>query len=123
VIQKPGESAKLAELIDQVDLSKLFEKFLLPRLYTIIERHKLILNHQFGFQRSQSQNRYTEKNNDLEIDRYYMAVFLNAQAFNNLVRCDGVLQKIIRLIRCLRHYKILFITNFIVKYREWLSEY
>jgi len=55
MIQKPGNVANLAEsyrpIILLPVLLKLFEKLLLPRLSTIIEKHKLITNHHFGFRR------------------------------------------------------------------------
>jgi len=53
MIQKPGKSAELAESYRPISLlpilSKLFEKLLLSRLLKIIERQKIISNHQFGF--------------------------------------------------------------------------
>jgi len=55
MIQKPGKPAELAESYRPSSLlpvlSKLFEKLLLSRLLEIIERQKIIPNHQFGFRR------------------------------------------------------------------------
>jgi len=53
MIQKPGKPAELAESYRPINLlpalSKLVEKLLLSRLSEIIERPKIIPNHQFGF--------------------------------------------------------------------------
>jgi len=53
MIQKPGKPVELAESYRPISLlpvlSKLFEKLLLSRLLEIIERQKIIPNHQFGF--------------------------------------------------------------------------
>jgi len=53
MIQKLGKPAELAESYRSISLlpvlSKLIEKFLLSRLLEIIERQKIIPNHQFGF--------------------------------------------------------------------------
>jgi len=53
MIQKPDKPAELVESYRPISLlpvlSKLFEKFLLSRLLEIIERKKVIPNHQFGF--------------------------------------------------------------------------
>jgi hypothetical protein len=47
--QKPGKSAEFAESYKLISLLsallKLFEKFLFLKFFTIIEKHKLILNH------------------------------------------------------------------------------
>jgi len=64
MIQKPGKSAGLAESYMPISLltvvSILFGTLLLPRLLEIIERQKIIPNHQFGFRGMQPQNKYTE---------------------------------------------------------------
>jgi len=74
MIQKPGKPAELAESYRPVSLlpvlSKLFEKLLLS---SIMEKHGLILDHQFGFR---SKHAITEQihrivkriNNDMEAD-------------------------------------------------------
>jgi len=55
MIQKPDKFAELAELYRSISLlpvlSKLFEKPLCPKLFTITKKHKLILDYLFGFKR------------------------------------------------------------------------
>jgi len=62
-------------------LSKLFEKLLLSRLLEIIERQKIILNHQFGFRHRHANieqiHRIVKKiNTDMDAGRYCTAAFL-----------------------------------------------
>jgi len=86
MLQKPGKSAELAESYRLISLlpvlSKLFEKFLLSRLLEIIERQKIIPNHQFGFRprhaSTEQIHRIVRKiNTDMNAGRYCMAAFLD----------------------------------------------
>jgi hypothetical protein len=90
MIQKSDKVPELAESYRLISLLpillKLFEKLLL-RFSTIIEKHKLIRKHQFGFQLKHTTveqiHRIVKRiNNDMKADRYYKAVFLDiSQAF------------------------------------------
>lgn len=102
MIQKPGKVAEKVESYRPINLlpvlSKLFEKLLLLRLSPIIEKHKLISNHQFGFRRKHATieqiHRIVKRiNNDMEAGRYCMVVFLDvSQAFDKMWY-DGLLHK------------------------------
>jgi len=86
MIQMPGKSAECAELHRPTSLLsvlwKLFEKYLLPRIFTLMESYRLILDHQFS---SRSKHATIELiyrivkriNNDMEAGIYCTAVFLN----------------------------------------------
>jgi len=71
-------------------LSKLFEKLLLSKLLEIIERQKIISNHQFGFRHRhaiiEQIHRIVKKiNTDMDAGRYCMAAFLDVlQAFDKV---------------------------------------
>jgi len=94
MIQKLGKSAELAKSYRPISLllilSKLFEKLLLPRLLEIIERRKIIPNHQFGFRPRHATTeqiyRIVKKiNTDMDAGRYCEAAFLNvSQAFDKV---------------------------------------
>jgi len=87
---KPGKSAESYRPISLLPvLSKLFEKLLFLKLI-IIEKYTLISNHQFGFGLKQiiieQIYRIIKRiSNDMETDKYYMAIFLDvSQAFDKI---------------------------------------
>jgi len=80
---KPAELAESYRPISLLAvLSKLFEKLLLSRINIIMENHRLIPGHQFGFR---SKHAITEQihgivkriNHDMEAGRYCSAIFLD----------------------------------------------
>jgi len=103
MIQKPGKPVELAESYKPISLlpvlSKLFEKLLLSRLLEIIERQKIIPNHQFGFQHRhatiEQMHRIVKKINiEMDAGRYCTAAFLDvSQAFDKVWHA-GILHKI-----------------------------
>jgi len=89
MIQKPAKAAELAASYRSLlpVLLKLFQKLLLPRLCTIIEKHKSIPSHQFGLRQHaiiEQIHRIVKRiHNDIEANRYCMAVFFEvSQVFN-----------------------------------------
>jgi len=85
MLQKPGKSAELTKSYRPIRLlpvlSKLFEKLLLPRLSVIMERQKIIPNHQFGFRHKHETieqiHRIVKKVSiDMDAGSYYTAAFL-----------------------------------------------
>jgi len=103
MIQKPGKPAELAESYRLINLlpvlSKLFEKFLLSRLLKIIERQKIIPNHQFGFRHrhaiiEQIHKIITKISIDIDAGRYCTAAFLDVLQAIDKVWHAGLLHKI-----------------------------
>jgi len=93
MIQKPGKPTELAESYRPISLvpvlSKLFDKLLLSRLLEMIERPKIIPNHQFEFRYRcaiiEQIHRLVKKINiDMDAGRYCTAAFLDDQ--KNLTR-------------------------------------
>jgi len=103
IIQKPGKSAELAESYRPISLlpvlPKLFEKRLLPRLSEIMERQKVIPNHQIGFRYKHAIIEQIHRINkkisiDMDVGRYCTAVFFDvSQAFEKVWHA-GLLHRI-----------------------------
>jgi hypothetical protein len=92
MIQKSGKIAEFAGSYRSISLlsvlPKLFEKLLLLRFFTIIEKHKLIPNHQFACNhRTDIQNCQksivinNDVKNDIKAGRYCIVVFLDISGF------------------------------------------
>jgi len=103
MIQKPSKSAELVESYRPISLlpvlSKLFKKLLLPRLLEIIERQKIIPNHQFGFRprhatTEQIQRIVKKINTDMNTGRYCTAAFLDVSQTFHKVWYAGLFHKI-----------------------------
>jgi len=92
-------------------LSKLFEKLLLPRLLAIIERQKIIPNHQFGFRprhtTTEQIHRIIKKiNTDMDEGGYCTAAFLDvSQVFDMACRSASQNQNLFST-RSIRNHKI-----------------
>lgn len=103
MVAKPGKPATEASSYRPISLlpvvSKLFEKLLLQRLHPILEEHKIVPSHQFGFRAHHGTIEQIHRvantvRQALEKKEYCSAVFLDVQQAFDRVWHKGLLYKL-----------------------------